>query len=72
MITATQIKTTNYYKNLDKIKRIFLTNHKTLRDIELGVNMTRLTTFKNWLKVCSPRHDTKKVVEELVNKKTLN
>jgi len=66
MITATQIKSTKHYKNLSVLRKVFIIKRKALRDINLGCNMSKLTTFENWLKVCSPAPDTKIIVKELL------
>lgn len=70
MISTNKLKQTNAYKNLDAVQQKTYLNKNTVRDIELGVNMSNLKGFDFWVKTCSPKRFIKAIVEELLKTKT--
>lgn len=61
-----KIKSTNEYKRMDNLQQKLIFGKKNIEDIKLGLNMSELTTFNNWVKVTSPRDKVKNIVREIL------
>jgi len=66
MITSTQVKSTEHFKTLDKVKQILIVKKTSMNTISLGVTMSKLRGFDYWVKNTSPRYDVKCIVNEII------
>ena len=66
MSNQDKVKGTKYYGTLDVIQQKLILNRNSMEAIKLGINMSGLTSFENWVKVTSPREKIKEIVKELV------
>lgn len=62
------IKQTPTYKSLDSIQQKNVLSKNVRESIRLGVEMTNLTNYENWIKNCSPSSRVKAIVEEIITK----
>jgi hypothetical protein len=69
MITTTKVQATKYYSKMDGLGKKMILNKTSMEHIKLGFNMSNLTSYENWLKVCSPRDKIKGIVSELLKGK---
>lgn len=67
MTTTEKIKSTKAFSKLTKIQKSLIIKSKSEKEIKLGITMSGLTSFDNWVKVSSPRQITKDIVLEIVN-----
>lgn len=66
MIYPNQIKNTKFYESLNHVQRSVMMKKSNLKQIDLGVNMSKATNFEKWNTLYKPNTKIKGIVEELI------
>ncbi len=66
MMIKKKIRETEAFKSLDKVKKIVFLSKNNIELIRHGHKMSCMTSFENWVKVCSPKNTVHDIVKELL------
>ncbi len=59
------IKKTSAYGRMDNLQQKLIMHKTNILSIKLGVNMSYLASFENWVQKNSPRENIKEIVKSL-------
>ena len=66
MVIREMVKQTGAFKEMDSVQQMILLKHNSLKQIEHGYNMSKLTSFDKWVHDFKPRGALASIVEELI------